>query len=138
MRFAWDIDGPASPQAAVLFVVSFLAGWMVMSAVNYLVTILIIWTVDFLGLNFATVAVQQFFSGALIPLSLMPAWMFTITNFLPFRSIVFTPVYIYLGKLSGLEALGAIAQQVAWILGLIVMGRLLWRKARPHVTVLGG
>ena len=138
LRIVWGIEGPASAEAGILFAVSFVIGWMVTSAINFIVTVLSVWTVDALGLNMAKVAVQQFFSGSLIPLTLMPVWLGVVAEALPFRAVVFTPVYIYLGKLTGWEALGAIGLQAVWLAALVLLGRLLWRRALPHVLVFGG
>ena len=138
LRLAWGIEGPASAGAGLMFAVSFALGWMVTSAINFIVTVLLVWTVDGLGLNMAKVALQQFFSGSLIPLTLMPAWLGLFAAALPFRAVVFTPVYIYLGKLTGTAALGAIGLQAVWLAALILLGRLLWRKALPNVLVYGG
>ncbi|MGH2371135.1 MAG: ABC transporter permease, partial [Chloroflexota bacterium] len=132
------ISAPASPLYGALFVVSFLLGWLVMSGLHYLVNMATIWSEDFLGIQMARTALQEFFGGSLIPLAIMPPAFLAIAAVLPFQAIVFTPVWIYLGRLQGGALFWALTVQVLWGVGLLLLGRWLCRYAAPHLRVLGG
>jgi ABC-2 type transport system permease protein len=108
------------------------------AGIHFLVNIGAIWTVDFLGIQMARGAVQEFFGGSLIPLALMPAGLAAIAAYLPFQAIVFTPVWIYMGRLQGSALLWALGVQALWGLLFFAIGRLLWRYAAPRVRVQGG
>lgn len=133
-----EIGAPASPLYGALFLVSFLLGWLVMAGVHFLVNLATIWTVDFLGIQMARSAIQEFFGGSLIPLAVMPAGLAAVAAVLPFQATVFTPVWIYLGRLEGAALAWALAVQLLWAIGFLVLGRVLWRRAAPHLRVLGG
>lgn len=132
------IDAPATPLYGALFLLSFLLGWFVMAGLHYLVNMASIWTEDFLGIQMARTALQEFFGGSLIPLAIMPAAFLAVAAALPFQAIVFTPVWIYLGRLEGWPLVWALAVQLLWGTAFLLLGRVLWRRAAPHLRVLGG
>jgi ABC-2 type transport system permease protein len=83
-------------------------------------------------------ALLAFFSGMMIPLALMPVWLQTIAWALPFAHVTTTPSSIYLGRVDTAGALGLIAAELAWVVGLWWFARLLWRHAVKKVTIHGG
>lgn len=77
-------------------------------------------------------------SGSMIPLWFMPEWMMPIMNWLPFSSIYFTPVQIYLGQLTGKEIGMKFLLQLIWIVILYLSGNLVWEKGKKKLVVQGG
>ena len=61
-----------------------------------------------------------------------------VFEFLPFSSMVYTPVMIYLGKYSGNELWFVLLRQAAWVVILYVLGDLIWRRVTKRLVVLGG
>ena len=129
---------PASPVDGVLFFVSVVLAWFVMSGIHFLVSLFIVWTYDSLGLLMVRTAVQEFFGGTLIPLALMPAPVAALAAILPFQAVVYTPVSIYLGRLQGQELFLALSIQAVWGVALLLAGRWLWGRAAPRLEVQGG
>ncbi|MCD8502868.1 MAG: ABC-2 family transporter protein [Bacillaceae bacterium] len=80
----------------------------------------------------------NFFSGALIPITLFPGWFQTLSQYLPFQSMVFVPVSIYTGSISGTDAYISVAVQLVWLMASIIIVRLFWMFAVRKVTILGG
>lgn len=132
------IGAPPSPLYGAFALLSFVLGWFVTAGMHFLVNIGAIWTEDFLGIQMARTAIQEFFGGSLIPLAVMPAGLAAIAAFLPFQAMAFTPVWIYMGRVEGISLLAALGVQLAWGLAFCVLGRVLWRRAAPHLRVLGG
>lgn len=83
-------------------------------------------------------ALLSFLTGQLIPLSFFPTVLQKIFDFLPFSSMVYTPVMIYLGKYSNKELLFVLSRQAVWVIILYVMGGLIWKKVTNHLVILGG
>ncbi|MNU08494.1 hypothetical protein D3C72_2545680 [compost metagenome] len=52
--------------------------------------------------------------------------------------MVFIPVSIYTGQLTGMAALQAMIIQVLWLAGIYAGIRLLWSYAIRRVTIFGG
>ena len=138
----WFVTGnlalPASIVDGVLFFVSVGLAWFVMSGIHFLTALLTVWTFDSLGLMMVRTAIQEFFGGTLIPLSLMPAPVAVLAAIMPFQAVVYTPVSIYLGRLQGQELLFALGLQAVWGVALLLLGRWLWVKVAPRVEVQGG
>ena len=83
-------------------------------------------------------ALLSFLTGQLIPLSFFPAAVQRIFDFLPFSSMVYTPVMIYLGKYTGSELGFVLLRQAVWILLLYALGSIIWKKVTKRLVVLGG
>lgn len=90
------------------------------------------------GLGVVRVAVVTFFSGAIVPLQMMPDWLRAMANALPFAQSVYVPVSF----LSGVTPVSAAPQawliQLAWLIGLGVISRLVFKRSVRKVTVQGG
>jgi len=82
--------------------------------------------------------VAVFFSGALVPLVMMPGWLRTIANGLPFAQGLYVPVAFLSGTLRVSDAPGAWLVQLVWLIGLIVVSRLVFGVAVRKVTIQGG
>jgi ABC-2 type transport system permease protein len=129
---------PASPAHAGLFLLSFLLVIPLKFVITYLTCMVCFWTHNFMGVSWAKLAVVQLFSGALVPITLLPGWLAATAAVLPFAGITATPAAVYLGQVTGTEALQVIAVQVGWTVGLWFAARLLWRGALRALTIHGG
>ena len=77
-------------------------------------------------------------SGKMIPLWFMPVWMKGVLKYTPFETIYFTPVQIYLGQLNASEMLSKCLIQMVWIVGIYMLGNMLWNKGQRKLVVQGG
>lgn len=90
------------------------------------------------GMLMAKEAIMSFLCGQLIPLSFFPETIQKVFEFLPFQSMVYTPVMIYLGKYQGMDLVFTLAKQALWVVILYVLGSLIWKKVTKRLIVLGG
>ncbi|MCC3764309.1 ABC-2 family transporter protein [Glycomyces sp. TRM65418] len=138
---AWllfDPPGPATPLAGALTAVSFALVFPLAFGITYLSVLVCFWTKRYLGVMWLREALLSFFSGLMIPLAFMPGWLQTLAWALPFPHFTTTPAVIYLGRVDTAGALGLIAAEAAWAVGLWFLGRLVFRHAVKKVTVHGG
>ena len=135
---AFGLPAPASPLAAVLFPVSVALGFLVKFLISYLTGLLCFWTQSAFGLLLTRAAVTNTFSGVLIPLAFFPEPWRTLVGWLPFPTIVATPVGIYLGTVAGAAVWPALAVQTGWAVVLWLLARRLWQPASRSLTVHGG
>lgn len=90
------------------------------------------------GANMMKNVIVGFLSGTVIPLSFLPTALEKVLLFLPFSSLNYTPVMIYMGKYSGLELCGYIGLQLFWVLFFFVLSKLLWKASVKRLSSQGG
>ena len=90
------------------------------------------------GMLMAKEAILSFLCGQLIPLSFFPGAIQKVFEFLPFSSMVYTPVMIYLGKYQGMDLLFELAKQALWVVILYALGSFIWKQVVKRLVVLGG
>lgn len=77
------------------------------------------------------------FSGEVIPVTITPGF-YAVATVLPFRHMVFTPVIIYLERVSIAEAFVQMSVQLAWILAFAWLANVILRKGLRKTDVQGG
>lgn len=130
-----DIAPPASADSAMLFAVSVALGFVVAFAWRFLVGLSGFWLLDTRGTQGLAALIATFASGALLPLSLLPDGLGNVLRVLPFAAIVQTPFEIFTGQRAALRALSA---QLAWAVVLLLVSRLVLRRAVAKLVVQGG
>jgi ABC-2 type transport system permease protein len=108
------------------------------AAFSALMTISLLYTVSGDGITRLAPTIMYAFSGMLLPLPLMPAWAQTIVGFLPFRDLIDSPFRLYTGNIPAAHLGMELAHQISWLLVLVVVGRLLLRRATRRLVVQGG
>lgn len=90
------------------------------------------------GANMMKNSIIGFLSGSIIPLSFLPDTLETVFLILPFSSLNYTPVMIYMGVYSGASLLFYLGLQLFWVLVFWGLSKLLWKVATKHLCVQGG
>lgn len=131
---------PVWPNAptATLFVVSMLLLIMLKFLVLYLCGLACFWTQNYMGVQWARIAVVNLLSGAIVPISLLPRWLGSIAEWSPFAGMTSTPGLIMAGRIQGMNALLMVAVQLGWAMVLWYGAKLIWRVAVRQLTVNGG
>lgn len=126
------------PGQLALFVVSLAAVVPLKFLIVYLTGMVCFWTQDYLGVNWARVAVSALLSGTLIPLAFLPGWLRDLAFALPFQGTASAPALLFIGQVSGVPAVELVAGQLAWTVALWAGTRWAWRFALRQLTVHGG
>jgi len=134
----YPIRRPASLPHFLGFFASVLLSFFIVAGINFAVGTFAIRLKSILGLLRAKYFLLELFSGLLIPISFFPGIFQDIFSVLPFQYISYIPVLIYLGKISGLGIVKALAFQVFWILVLFAIGDAMWRWSSRKITIQGG
>jgi ABC-2 type transport system permease protein len=121
-----------------LGIVSLLLGISVSFLCRYGMNLIAFWTVDVQGfLNLYTL-VLGLLSGFYLPVHVFPGWLQTVAFASPFPAMFQAPIDITSGRVVGAAALRVIAYQASWMIGLVVLTRVvLWRATR-RLVVQGG
>jgi ABC-2 type transport system permease protein len=138
---AWYFFGlqlPSQPAIWMAFFLTLYLGYAVIFFFDWIFASLAFYTTEVWGLNVVRDGVALFFSGALVPLSMLPAWLQALASAMPFAQALYVPVSI----LSGITPLEQVPNllliQIAWIIGLGVVSRIIFNLALRKVTVQGG
>ncbi len=132
------IQPPPSGIALLLYAVSFLLAYIIVVLISVIMGLVSFWTLEATGIQEVYRFVNQLFAGALVPLWFFPPILQTIAMLLPFQSVAFLPVSIYLGKSQGADALHALGIQCFWICTLYILTQIIWSRAQRRVIVQGG
>ncbi len=121
-----------------VFVASLAGSVLLVGGMNFIVGACAVRLTSILGLLRAKFWVQDLLSGVLVPLTLFPPPLRNVSRLLPFEHIGFTPMMIYLGKISWRETAQALAIESVWVLALLAIGAWFWRAMSRKITVHGG
>ena len=122
----------------ILFLISCIMSFFICVLFDFCFGMVAFFTTYIFGMLMAKEALLSFLTGQLIPLSFFPPLVQRIFDFLPFSSMIYTPVMIYLGKYSGSELGFVLLRQAVWVVLLYVLGNLIWKKVTKRLVVLGG
>lgn len=132
------VNAPASPAMLAPFILSAVLGFGVLWTISFAVQMTAFWLINIWSLITIKNVLVNILSGSMIPLWFMPKEVTAVLNFMPFSSVYFTPVQIYLGQLSFEEIMLKCGIQLAWIIVIYLIGDLLWRKGQKKLIVQGG
>lgn len=132
------LGAPVSIWAFLLFVVALLLGTLLSSAVMMFISILTFKTMSPRGVATIVSVVYGLLGGSYIPIPLMPQAVQNVINYLPFRYVTDLPFRLYVGNISPTSGLIFIAIQIAWIVALIIIGKLCMKRCLKNVEVQGG
>jgi len=120
------------------FVVAIWAGFAVRFVLLYLLGMITFWTTRGQAIFDLVVAAELLLSGRLVPLSLMPDWVQTASNFVPFRWAFQFPIEVAIGRIEPLGILTGIGIQILWATGLGAVLAWVWPRAIRRYTAVGG
>jgi ABC-2 type transport system permease protein len=124
-------------------------GSVAMAAVSILIANLMYYTlaaplqaVAFWADNVWSLVVMQRFAtallgGAMLPLSLFPAWSRPVLDALPFRYLYDFPVGTLIGRIGPRAWLIGVAVSLAWWLAMAGVTRIVWRRGMLSYTGVG-
>ena len=117
-----------TPLAIVVFICAIWGAYLVRSMFQGTLGMLNFWTTRGAAVFDLYIAVEMLLSGRLVPLQLMPDWVQTLANFLPFKWTFGFPIESLVGNLSTQQLLLGLCAQALWI----GIGFLLFRVAWSH------
>ncbi len=129
---------PVSFLAFILFLVSLIIGLLISVSLSMFAVNLIFKTLSSKGSLGIVTTICGLLGGAFIPLPLLPQSIQNVLNYLPFRFVSDLPFRIYMGNIQTNEALVYIAISFAWLVALILLGKLLLKKSLKKTIIQGG
>ena len=122
----------------LIFIVSLILSSLLMTALILLYHIICLFTLDEKGIVNIFMVVSDILSGLVLPLPFFPTFFQNIANILPFRYISDFPFRLYVGNIPLKEGVIGIVVQIIWMIILIIVGRILMKKALNKAVIQGG
>ena len=130
--------GPASAIGLAGFLLSILFGIFISYHILYLFAMSAFWVTKPWYIQTLVIALTRLFGGGVIPIWLYPDWLKAMSDVLPFRFITYEPIQIFLGNIQGVEILHCLMMQWISLIVLVLIEKIIWRRAANRVFVQGG
>lgn len=129
---------PIDPALWLAFFVSLFLGQLVIFLFDWIFACLAFYVTETWGLSVVRVGAGSFFSGALVPLLMMPDWLQNLAAGMPFAQALAVPVSFLSGISTWADAPNIWLTQIIWLLTLFALSRVVFNIALRQVTVQGG
>lgn len=122
----------------VIFLISLVNGLIINFFLAYITGIIGFWYLSVGHINRLLSDISTLLSGYIVPLWFFPKSLLIISDFLPFKLMYFSPITIYLGKISYWESIAILIQQYLWIVILLVIEKVMWIRGVKKLVIQGG
>jgi ABC-2 type transport system permease protein len=129
---------PAGPAASLAWLAAMVGSILLGSAIATVMSFTLLWTISGDGIARLVPPAVTLLSGMIVPLPFFPAWAQPILSALPFRGLVDTPFRLYSGDIPALGAIPHLAHQIAWVVILVLLGRLVVGRGLRRAEIQGG
>jgi len=129
---------PAGMTALAAFLLALLLTALLQFFISYTMAMLAFWLLEISTFIFILFAFEYVASGHLFPLDLLPTGVVHALYFTPFPSMLYTPIGIYMGKITGTEMLRGLVMQLGWVLAGYVLARFAWQRGIKKYAAFGG
>jgi ABC-2 type transport system permease protein len=134
----WGFFPPPTALHVLLFSLSAVFALLLSFYFDYIAGVCVFWTKNPVYTYQIVRGLFTICSGTAIPLWFYPDWLSAICRVLPFRMASFEPLQIYLGRVNAMGAVQIIFMQIAWLVILFIVERLIWFKIQKNIFVQGG
>lgn len=114
--------------AILQFFFLFIIGSLMMLVLWTLVGLSAFWFEQTVGIARLFSFIQEALTGALIPISLFPQIIQTISSFLPFQYFVYIPLEVLTQRIQGTDSWLHCLYSVSWIGIMLICAKWLWQK----------
>ena len=129
---------PGSWSAYPLGLMSLVLAISISFTLRFLVNLIAFWTFDVRGYMGLYLVIGSLFCGLFIPVHLFPKWLQVVAYATPFPSMLQTPIDVLSGWALGWAAAALVASQLAWLVALFGLARLVQWRAGRRLVVQGG
>lgn len=134
----YKISLPATLSHFILFMISMIAGTLLMTSLIVLYPIITMKTLNEKGVVGIIVAIADLLSGLVVPIPFFPKVLQIISKYLPFQYVSDLPFRIYVGNINLIDGIYGLLIQLIWTIILIIIGYVIMHKSLKRVIVQGG
>ena len=138
LPYPYHLDLSITIGRLLIFICSLALSSVLMVALVLLYHVICLFTLDEKGIVNIFMIVSDILSGLVLPIPFFPNWLQNISNFLPFRYVSDFPFRLYVGNIPLSEGLIGLIIQTIWIAIIVLIGRLITKKALKKAVIQGG
>ena len=131
-------NGWPAPDVIAAFVISLIFAFLLGYFMDLCIGLVGFWFLEVSSLLFVYMLLNFFLSGHMFPLDLLPEPWRSIVNFCPFKYLAYFPAAVFLGKVPHEILWREIAIEAAWLIGLILLSRILYARGVRRYSGYGG
>ncbi len=120
-----------------LFIISMILAYLLRFLLEWSLALIAFWTTRNEAFNQMYFLLGLFLSGRIAPLNLLPDWLRTMADVLPFKWAVAFPVELVLGRLTPEEISEGLLIQTAWLIAGVILHRLVWWRGVRRYSAVG-
>ncbi len=129
---------PKSLMTVVAFLGASALAMILYFLMTYAVGALAFWTAESMGPRFCFELFLEFAAGAFFPLDVLPPALKNAFELLPFSSLLYFPLNIFLERISFEACARGFSVQIFWIGIFLFLTRTVWRKGLEAYSAEGG
>lgn len=129
---------PANPWTILVALLSMLLGGVIFTLISSILGYTAFWLRNNWYIRFFRGALFTALGGTFVPLWFFPEWILSISRWLPFYYSTYAPMEIYLEQTAGAGVWMLLGLQCLWIVILLGLDALVWRRAQRKLVVFGG
>lgn len=129
LTYTWSSIALAVPAVILGFLVRFL--------MESTITLIVFWTTRVWSIYNFDMALSSLLNGAFVPLALMPLWVQSIAQLLPYQLGLSFPVLLVLNQLSPDKIMLNFGLQIIWLIILYALFNWVWRQAVKQYSAVG-
>lgn len=129
---------PADAATAGWFLVSVALTAVLQFLFSFTLALLAFWVLEVATFIFIAFAFEYIAGGHLFPLDLLPPGLAGLLDYTPFPYMLFFPVSIWLGRVSGDALWLGVLVQLLWVIAAYALARLVWSRGIKKYSAVGG
>ena len=137
LTLIFDPTFSVTPLEVGVFLIAIWGAYLIRTMMLWLLGMVTIWTTRGSALFETYMVAELLLSGRLVPMPLMPGWVQTLADFLPFQWAFYFPIQTLVGDLSTAELIGGLGMQALWIAIGSVLVWVCFHGSVKHYTAVG-
>ncbi len=129
---------PPDAASAAGFVVSLVLTALLQFLFSFTLALLAFWVLEVATFIFIAFAFEYLAGGHLFPLDILPPAVAGALDYTPFPYMLFFPVSIWLGRVSGDTLWLGLLVQALWVVAAFALARLVWSRGIRKYSAVGG
>jgi ABC-2 type transport system permease protein len=129
---------PADAATVAWFAASLVMTALLQFLISFTMALLAFWVLDVSTFIFILFAFEYIAGGHLFPLDVLPKVINQALHLTPFPYMLYFPVNIYLGRVTGGALWQGMVVQACWVVAAYALARLVWSRGLRKYSAVGG